>query len=50
MSNGVCGMENSAMILRVKFKTLPGHQFPVQKKRRLAVEEAARKKSAEGEE
>jgi small-conductance mechanosensitive channel len=46
-SNGVRGMEDSAMILRVKFKTPPGHQFFMQKEVYRRVQEAFRKNGIE---
>jgi small-conductance mechanosensitive channel len=41
-SMGVRKMEDSAMILRIKFKTVPGHQFLVQKELYRRVQEAFR--------
>lgn len=46
-SNGLRGMEDSAMILRVKFKTPPGHQFFMQKEVYRRVQEAFRKHGIE---
>lgn len=46
-SNGVRGMEDSAMILRVKFRTLPGHQFVMHKEVYRRVQEAFRKNGIE---
>jgi small-conductance mechanosensitive channel len=46
-SNGVRGMEDSAMILRVKFKTPPGQQFFMQKEVYRRVQEAFRKNGIE---
>ncbi len=39
-SMGVRKMEDSAMILRIKFKTVPGHQFLVEKELYRRVQEA----------
>ncbi|MEF3696970.1 mechanosensitive ion channel domain-containing protein, partial [Desulfolutivibrio sp.] len=39
-SMGVRKMEDSAMILRIKFRTIPGHQFLVQKELYRRVQEA----------
>ncbi|QLA16391.1 mechanosensitive ion channel family protein [Desulfolutivibrio sulfoxidireducens] len=41
-SMGVRKMEDSAMILRIKFKTIPGHQFLVQKELYRRIQEAFR--------
>ena len=41
-SMGVRKMEDSAMILRIKFRTIPGHQFLVQKELYRRVQEAFR--------
>lgn len=41
-SMGVRKMEDSAMILRIKFKTVPGHQFLVEKELYRRVQEAFR--------
>jgi len=41
-SMGVRKMEDSAMILRIKFRTIPGHQFVVQKELYRRVQEAFR--------
>ncbi|EKO39364.1 MAG: small-conductance mechanosensitive channel [Solidesulfovibrio magneticus str. Maddingley MBC34] len=46
-SMGVRKMEDSAMILRIKFKTLPGRQFVVQKELYRRVQEAFRKNGIE---
>ncbi len=46
-SNGVRAMEDSAMILRVKFRTLPGHQFVMHKEVYRRVQEAFRKNGIE---
>jgi len=46
-SNGVRGMEDSAMILRVKYKTPPGQQFFMQKEVYRRVQEAFRKNGIE---
>ncbi|BAH76803.1 mechanosensitive ion channel family protein [Solidesulfovibrio magneticus] len=46
-SMGVRKMEDSAMILRIKFKTVPGRQFVVQKELYRRVQEAFRKNGIE---
>jgi hypothetical protein len=46
-SNGVRGMEDSAMILRVKFKTVPGHQFVMRKEVYRRIQEAFHKNGIE---
>lgn len=46
-SMGVRKMEDSAMILRIKFKTLPGRQFVVQKELYRRVQEAFLKNGIE---
>lgn len=46
-SNGVRSMEDSAMILRIKFKSIPGHQFVLQKEVYRRVQEAFRKNGIE---
>ena len=46
-SMGVRKMEDSAMILRIKFKTVPGHQFLVEKELYRRVQEAFRKNGIE---
>ncbi|MBI4958308.1 MAG: mechanosensitive ion channel family protein [Desulfovibrio sp.] len=46
-SMGVRKMEDSAMILRIKFKTIPGHQFLVEKELYRRVQEAFRKNGIE---
>lgn len=46
-SNGVRGMEDSAMILRVKFKTVPGYQFVMSKEVYRRIQEAFRKNGIE---
>ncbi|KUG28529.1 potassium efflux system kefa protein / small-conductance mechanosensitive channel [hydrocarbon metagenome] len=46
-SMGVRKMEDSAMILRIKFKTVPGHQFQVQKELYRRVQEAFRQNNIE---
>jgi small-conductance mechanosensitive channel len=46
-SNGVRGMEDSAMILRVKFKTVPGHQFVTRKEVYRRIQEAFHKNGIE---
>jgi len=46
-SNGVRGMEDSAMILRVKFKTVPGHQFVMRKEVYRRIQEAFQKNGIE---
>ena len=44
---GVRAMEDSAMILRIKFKTIPGHQFVTQKMVYRLVQEAFRQNGIE---
>jgi small-conductance mechanosensitive channel len=46
-SNGVRGMEDSAMILRVKFKTIPGQQFVTRKEVYRRIQEAFQKNGIE---
>jgi small-conductance mechanosensitive channel len=46
-SMGVRAMEDSAMILRIKFKTIPGHQFVTQKMVYRLVQEAFRQNGIE---
>lgn len=46
-SMGVRKMEDSAMILRIKFKTIPGHQFLVEKELYRRVQEAFRQNGIE---
>lgn len=46
-SNGVRGMEDSAMILRVKFKTVPGRQFVTRKEVYRRIQEAFHKNGIE---
>ena len=46
-SMGVRAMEDSAMILRIKFKTIPGHQFVMQKMVYRLVQEAFQKNGIE---
>lgn len=46
-SMGVRKMEDSAMILRIKYKTIPGHQFTVQKEIYRRVQEAFLKNGIE---
>lgn len=46
-SNGVRGMEDSAMILRVKFKTVPGQQFVTRKEVYRRIQEAFHKNGIE---
>ncbi|MHC1789869.1 mechanosensitive ion channel family protein [Solidesulfovibrio sp.] len=46
-SMGVRKMEDSAMILRIKFKTVPGRQFVVQKELYRRVQEAFRENGIE---
>jgi small-conductance mechanosensitive channel len=46
-SNGVRGMEDSAMILRVKFKTVPGRQFVTRKEVYRRIQEAFQKNGIE---
>ncbi|GFK93025.1 Moderate conductance mechanosensitive channel YbiO [Fundidesulfovibrio magnetotacticus] len=46
-SMGVRKMEDSAMILRIKFKTVPGHQFLVEKELYRRVQEGFRENGIE---